>query len=171
MRRYFEQFGEILEAVVITNKFTARSKGYDFSLQSATLRPVPLDPIRKRTPHFPNVATRAANSSRRISLISISPWVPPPMEDFQLAKQRAMEFLDNKSVLIVLVILVSASVLVQSKTNLKVCYNKKNPCFFKQGYCLAECPSSSPTDKKVYTLAEVSVHNSTTRAMMDEQRR
>ncbi|KAM1127021.1 hypothetical protein ACFX13_042937 [Malus domestica] len=30
MRRYFEQFGEILEAVVITDKFTARSKGYGF---------------------------------------------------------------------------------------------------------------------------------------------
>lgn len=30
MRRYFEQFGEILEAVVITDKNTARSKGYGF---------------------------------------------------------------------------------------------------------------------------------------------
>ncbi|KAF5743879.1 RNA-binding family protein isoform 1 [Tripterygium wilfordii] len=30
MRRYFEQFGEILEAVVITDKNTGRSKGYGF---------------------------------------------------------------------------------------------------------------------------------------------
>lgn len=30
MRRYFEQFGEILEAVVITDKYTGRSKGYGF---------------------------------------------------------------------------------------------------------------------------------------------
>ncbi|KAM1359804.1 hypothetical protein ACFX11_046765 [Malus domestica] len=50
-------FGEILEAVVITDKFTARSKGYGFSLQTSTLRPAPLDLIRKRTPNFPNVAT------------------------------------------------------------------------------------------------------------------
>ncbi|KAM1729025.1 hypothetical protein ACFX12_019467 [Malus domestica] len=57
MRRYFEQFEEILEAVVLTDKFTTRSKGYGFSLQTSTLRPAPLDPIRKRTPHFLNVAT------------------------------------------------------------------------------------------------------------------
>jgi len=30
MRRYFEQFGEILEAVVITDKNTLKSKGYGF---------------------------------------------------------------------------------------------------------------------------------------------
>ncbi|XP_034216123.1 RNA-binding protein 24 isoform X2 [Prunus dulcis] len=30
MRRYFEQFGEILEAVVISDKNTGRSKGYGF---------------------------------------------------------------------------------------------------------------------------------------------
>ncbi|KAL5147378.1 RNA-binding protein 24 [Glycine soja] len=30
MKKYFEQFGEILEAVVITNKATRRSKGYGF---------------------------------------------------------------------------------------------------------------------------------------------
>ncbi|XP_020593418.1 RNA-binding protein 24-like isoform X2 [Phalaenopsis equestris] len=30
LRRYFEQFGEILEAVVITDKHTERSKGYGF---------------------------------------------------------------------------------------------------------------------------------------------
>ena len=30
MKKYFEQFGEILEAVVITDKNTGRSKGYGF---------------------------------------------------------------------------------------------------------------------------------------------
>lgn len=30
LRRYFEQFGEILEAVVISDKYTGRSKGYGF---------------------------------------------------------------------------------------------------------------------------------------------
>ncbi|KAF7843852.1 RNA-binding protein 24-B-like [Senna tora] len=30
MRRYFEEFGEIVEAVVITDKNTGRSKGYGF---------------------------------------------------------------------------------------------------------------------------------------------
>ena len=30
MKNYFEQFGDILEAVVITDKATGRSKGYGF---------------------------------------------------------------------------------------------------------------------------------------------
>lgn len=30
MRSYFEQFGDILEAVIITDKNTAKSKGYGF---------------------------------------------------------------------------------------------------------------------------------------------
>lgn len=30
MRNYFEQFGDILEAVVITDRVTGRSKGYGF---------------------------------------------------------------------------------------------------------------------------------------------
>lgn len=30
MRRYFEQFGEIFEAVIITDKNTGKSKGYGF---------------------------------------------------------------------------------------------------------------------------------------------
>nr|CAD1844281.1 unnamed protein product [Ananas comosus var. bracteatus] len=30
MRRYFERFGEIVEAVIITDKNTGRSKGYGF---------------------------------------------------------------------------------------------------------------------------------------------
>ncbi|RWW37834.1 hypothetical protein BHE74_00056997, partial [Ensete ventricosum] len=31
LRRYFEQFGQILEAVIITDKITGRSKGYGFA--------------------------------------------------------------------------------------------------------------------------------------------
>ena len=30
VKTYFQQFGEILEAVVIIDKFTGRSKGYGF---------------------------------------------------------------------------------------------------------------------------------------------
>lgn len=37
MRRYFEQFGDIIEAVVITDKNTARSKGYGFVSSFFTL--------------------------------------------------------------------------------------------------------------------------------------
>ncbi|RWW89286.1 hypothetical protein BHE74_00001777 [Ensete ventricosum] len=37
MRKYFEQFGEILEAVVITDKNTGRSKGYGFVSLSSSL--------------------------------------------------------------------------------------------------------------------------------------
>ncbi|KAK9114118.1 hypothetical protein Syun_020915 [Stephania yunnanensis] len=37
MRRYFEQFGDILEAVIITDKTTGRSKGYGFESQNCPL--------------------------------------------------------------------------------------------------------------------------------------
>ena len=37
MSKYFEQFGEILEAVVITDKNTGRSKGYGFVSLSSSL--------------------------------------------------------------------------------------------------------------------------------------
>ncbi|KAK1393480.1 RNA-binding (RRM/RBD/RNP motifs) family protein [Heracleum sosnowskyi] len=49
MRRYFEQFGDIIEAVVITDKNTARSKGYGFvtfrdpeSAKKACVDPTPI---------------------------------------------------------------------------------------------------------------------------------
>ncbi len=50
MRRYFEQFGEILEAVVITDKNTGRSKGYGFvslcfSLSFGSFISFPIDSI------------------------------------------------------------------------------------------------------------------------------
>ena len=37
MRRHFEQYGEIIEAVVITDKATGRSKGYGFVSVSLSL--------------------------------------------------------------------------------------------------------------------------------------
>jgi len=37
MRKYFEQFGEILEAVIITDKNTGKSKGYGFVCFSLSL--------------------------------------------------------------------------------------------------------------------------------------
>ena len=39
MKKYFEQFGEILEAVVIADKSTGRSKGYGFVSTIITLLP------------------------------------------------------------------------------------------------------------------------------------
>ncbi|PWA53765.1 Nucleotide-binding, alpha-beta plait [Artemisia annua] len=49
MREYFEQFGDILEAVVITDKITGRSKGYGFvtfqdpeSARKACVDPAPI---------------------------------------------------------------------------------------------------------------------------------
>jgi RNA recognition motif-containing protein len=37
MRTYFEQFGDILEAVIITDKNTGKSKGYGFVCLSLSL--------------------------------------------------------------------------------------------------------------------------------------
>ncbi|KAK9136135.1 hypothetical protein Syun_015465 [Stephania yunnanensis] len=37
MRRYFEQFGDIVEAVIITDNTTGRSKGYGFESQNCPL--------------------------------------------------------------------------------------------------------------------------------------
>lgn len=49
MRKYFEQFGEILEAVIITDRATGRSKGYGFvtfkdpeSARGACMDPTPI---------------------------------------------------------------------------------------------------------------------------------
>ncbi|XP_008225453.1 PREDICTED: 3-oxoacyl-[acyl-carrier-protein] synthase I, chloroplastic [Prunus mume] len=52
------------------------------ALQSSSLRPAPLDPIRKRTPHFPIVSPRPT-SSRRVSFISASsaPAVSAPKRE------------------------------------------------------------------------------------------
>lgn len=44
MKHYFEQFGEILEAAVITDKNTGRSKGYGF-VSSLTFTLFPFGPL------------------------------------------------------------------------------------------------------------------------------
>jgi RNA recognition motif-containing protein len=46
LRQHFEQYGDILEAVVITDRLTGRSKGYGF-----VSRPPPPPPSRLRHPH------------------------------------------------------------------------------------------------------------------------
>ena len=48
MRRHFEQFGEIQEAVVITDKNTGRSKGYGFVCFSIFFAFLSLDLIYRR---------------------------------------------------------------------------------------------------------------------------
>ncbi|XP_022632683.1 RNA-binding protein 38 isoform X4 [Vigna radiata var. radiata] len=69
VRRYFEQFGEILEAVVITDKNTGRSKGYGFITfkdpevaMKAVQNPYPIIDGRKTNC---NIASIGANKNRR----------------------------------------------------------------------------------------------------------
>ncbi|KAJ4884698.1 RNA-binding (RRM/RBD/RNP motifs) family protein [Raphanus sativus] len=45
MRRYFDQFGEILEAVILTDKNTGKSKGYGFEADSATIAVADPNPL------------------------------------------------------------------------------------------------------------------------------
>ncbi|CAA7403465.1 unnamed protein product [Spirodela intermedia] len=66
MRRYFDQFGEIQEAVVIRDKTTGRSKGYGFvsfssSSSAALMRPVPCQQIS----FFAQVTFKDAESAQR----------------------------------------------------------------------------------------------------------
>ncbi|QCE02492.1 RNA-binding protein Musashi [Vigna unguiculata] len=67
--RYFEQFGEILETVVITDKNTGRSKGYGFITfkdpevaLKAVQNPYPIIDGRKTNC---NIASIGANKNRR----------------------------------------------------------------------------------------------------------
>ncbi|WVZ16723.1 hypothetical protein V8G54_009705 [Vigna mungo] len=69
VRRYFEQFGEILEAVVITDKNTGRSKGYGFITfkdpevaMKAVQNPYPIIDGRKTNC---NIASIGANKNCR----------------------------------------------------------------------------------------------------------
>eukprot|EP01018_Ginkgo_biloba_P013241 Gb_39269 [translate_table: standard] len=68
MRRYFEQFGEILEAVVITDKNTGRSKGYGFVTfrdpESAMRACVDASPIIDGRRANCNLASLGAHRSR-----------------------------------------------------------------------------------------------------------
>ncbi|RDY08696.1 putative RNA-binding protein ARP1, partial [Mucuna pruriens] len=68
MRRYFEQFGEILEAVIITDKNTGRSKGYGFvtfkdpeAATKACQNPSPIIDGRRANC---NIASIGANKNR-----------------------------------------------------------------------------------------------------------
>ncbi|KAK7389742.1 hypothetical protein VNO78_25033 [Psophocarpus tetragonolobus] len=68
MRRYFEQFGEILEAVIITDKNTGRSKGYGFvtfkdpeAAMKACENPSPIIDGRRANC---NIASIGANNNR-----------------------------------------------------------------------------------------------------------
>ncbi|CAL5195893.1 unnamed protein product [Lathyrus oleraceus] len=72
MRRYFEQFGEILEAVVITDKYTGRSKGYGFvtfkdpeAAIRACQNPSPVIDGRRANC---NIASLGANKNRSVTL-------------------------------------------------------------------------------------------------------
>ncbi|XP_031495533.1 probable RNA-binding protein ARP1 isoform X2 [Nymphaea colorata] len=70
MRRYFEQFGEILEAVVITDKTTGRSKGYGFvtfkdadSATRACMDPSPVIDGRRANCNLAVLGARPSNST------------------------------------------------------------------------------------------------------------
>lgn len=72
MRMYFEQFGEILEAVVITDKYTGRSKGYGFvtfkdpeAAIRACQNPSPVIDGRRANC---NIASLGANKNRSLTL-------------------------------------------------------------------------------------------------------
>ncbi|KAI4328977.1 hypothetical protein L6164_021287 [Bauhinia variegata] len=83
MRRYFEQFGEILEAVVITDKNTGRSKGYGFvtfkdpeSAMRACQNPSPVIDGRRANC---NLASLGANKNRPpTSLHGVGRFRPAP---------------------------------------------------------------------------------------------
>ncbi|KAK7292868.1 hypothetical protein RJT34_15723 [Clitoria ternatea] len=81
MRRYFEQFGEILEAVVITDKNTGRSKGYGFvtfkdpeAAMRACQNPSPVIDGRRANC---NLASLGANKNRP-STFHHGRFRPPP---------------------------------------------------------------------------------------------
>ncbi|XP_077214128.1 uncharacterized protein LOC143848975 isoform X2 [Tasmannia lanceolata] len=105
MRRYFEQFGEILEAVIITDKNTGRSKGYGFvtfrdpdSARRACVDPNPVIDGRRANCNIASLGrsrplpprgrseggnpyhggnTQAANSYNRIQAAPAPPHPPP----------------------------------------------------------------------------------------------
>lgn len=81
MRNYFEQFGEILEAVVITDKYTGRSKGYGFvtfkdpeAAIRACQNPSPVIDGRRANC---NIASLGANKNRSLPLQHHGRFRPP----------------------------------------------------------------------------------------------
>ncbi|XVF51079.1 hypothetical protein PTKIN_Ptkin04bG0155600 [Pterospermum kingtungense] len=86
LKRYFEQFGEILEAVVINDKSTGRSKGYGFvtfkdadSATRACYNPFPVIDGRKANC---NLAVLGAQKNRPTSsfqhVAGMEKYSPPP---------------------------------------------------------------------------------------------
>lgn len=83
MKRYFEQFGEILEAVVITEKNTGRSKGYGFvtfkdpeAAMRACQNPSPVIDGRRANC---NLASLGANKNRTPTFQhGVGRFRPPP---------------------------------------------------------------------------------------------
>lgn len=72
MRRHFEQFGDILEAVVITDKNTGRSKGYGF------VRFPPFPPSFQHSPPIAPSSLNPLNPSLNRSLNRSSPLLSSP---------------------------------------------------------------------------------------------
>ncbi|RZC16535.1 putative RNA-binding protein ARP1, partial [Glycine soja] len=70
MKKYFEQFGEILEAVVITDKATGRSKGYGFvtfhepeAAMRACVDPAPIIDDRKANCNLASLGVQRSKPS------------------------------------------------------------------------------------------------------------
>lgn len=86
MRRYFEQFGDILEAVVITDKNTGRSKGYGFvtfrdpeSARRACIDPTPVIDGRRANCNIASLGRpRPSPPQGRMHLGSPYPGVSQP---------------------------------------------------------------------------------------------
>ncbi|KAK8916977.1 Glycine-rich RNA-binding protein 2 [Platanthera zijinensis] len=81
MRRYFEQFGDILEAVVITDKHTGRSKGYGFvtfkdpdAAIRACQNPAPMIDGRRANC---NLASLGASQRRQPPATQLATFFPP----------------------------------------------------------------------------------------------
>ncbi|XVF53302.1 hypothetical protein PTKIN_Ptkin05aG0088400 [Pterospermum kingtungense] len=84
LRRYFEQFGEILEAVVINEKSTGRSKGYGFvtfkdadSAMRACYNPFPVIDGRRANCNLAYFGTQK-NRPTYISQHGMEKFSPPP---------------------------------------------------------------------------------------------
>ncbi|KAK7338186.1 hypothetical protein VNO77_18788 [Canavalia gladiata] len=82
LREHFEKFGEILEAVIISDKLTGRSKGYGFVTfkEAEAARKACEDPtliINGRRANC-NLASLRARRPRSSSTTSSSPPPPPP---------------------------------------------------------------------------------------------
>ncbi|XVE64483.1 hypothetical protein DITRI_Ditri07aG0104300 [Diplodiscus trichospermus] len=84
LRRYFEQFGEILEAVVINDKSTGRSKGYGFvtfmdadSAMRACFNPFPVIDGRKANCNLASFGAQKNRSTSAASQPGMEKFAPP----------------------------------------------------------------------------------------------